>query len=327
MPIFFRLSSFALAFVFCAGTATAAIDAFPPPVVVVYPFTVSGNTTVAGAGGNVAVLLAEKLQALGGVEVKPFTPGTERRDYLTAAQKQNADYYVSGFLTPIGSEVSLITQVVSIYGGTVVWSNTSTIRTYADALAEASDLHEAILRHAGRSLSSLGAPPPASTPEAPTKDAAGVNLSKAFGRHRKDQTVAAAPTPAADGSALLSAVGGGADATSRDYAAKSLAASLAKNASLRATAVNVTAADAAAHAGDLCKANATAKTLYASTLDIDAGHGVALDVTAYDCSGKKLRENRATTTIGKRDTVQRAIDRVTAQAIDAIVRAQATAKP
>jgi len=183
-----------------AGTVplgSAATDLFPEPVVVVYPFTVSGSSGTSAVGGNVALLLATRLGELGGVSVKPFTPGTVRADYLTAARGENADYYVTGFLAPIGSEVSLITQVVTTNSGLVVWSSTTTIRTYGDASAQADPLHQAILAHAGRALSAIPVQSAAATPQPATSDAASFNVTRALGRHRKGQAATAAPSPAA----------------------------------------------------------------------------------------------------------------------------------
>jgi hypothetical protein len=176
---------------------SAATDLFPNPVVVVYPFTVSGSSGTSAVGGNVAILLATRLGELGGVTVKPFTPGTVRADYLTAARGENADYYVTGFLAPIGSEVSLITQVVTTNSGLVVWSSTTTIRTYGDASAQADPLHQAILAHAGRALSAIPVQSAAATPQPATSDAASFNVTRALGRHRKGPAATAAPNPAA----------------------------------------------------------------------------------------------------------------------------------
>jgi len=174
---------------------SAATDLFPEPIVVVYPFTVSGSSGTSTVGGNVALLLATRLGELGGLTVKPFTPGTVRADYLTAARGENADYYVTGFLAPIGSEVSLITQVVTTNSGLVVWSNTTTIRTYGDASAQADPLHQAILAHAGRALSAIPVQSAAATPQPATSDAASFNVTRALGRHRKGQPAAATASP------------------------------------------------------------------------------------------------------------------------------------
>jgi len=326
------------------GRATAD-NVFPPPVVVVYPFTVAGDTS-AGAvqtGSNIALLLSNRLAELGGIVVKPFTPGTTRADYLTAAEKQNADYYVTGFLTPIGSEISLVTQVVSIYGGTVVWSSTVTVRTYGDALGQADPLRTGILAHAERSFSAITAQaPPAATPEPVTRDAAGVNLTKALGRHHRD----ASPSPAPSGSpaavaaavavaitprpiaapavALVASVTGAGDPALNSYAANSLVAALRRAGATGAGALAIGAQDAVTHAADLCKANAGARAIYVATLGVAAAPAaVTLDVKAYDCSGKPLGAHGDSEQVGRRDSNQRAIDRAAAKTIDAFLKTTA----
>ncbi len=323
----------------------AADNVFPPPVVVVYPFTVAGDSS-AGAvqtGGNIALLLSNRLAELGGIVVKPFTPGTTRADYLTAAEKQNADYYVTGYLTPIGAEISLITQVVSTYGGTVVWSSTVTVRTYGDALGQADPLRSEILAHAERSFSAITAQAPtAATPEPVTRDAAGVNLTKALGRHHRD----ASPSPAPSGSpaavavavaitprpiappnvALVASVSGTGDPALNSYAANSLVAALRRAGATGAGALAIGAHDAVAHAADLCKANTGARSIYVATLGVAAAPApaaVTLDVTAYDCSGKPLGAHGDSEQLGRRDTDQKAIDRAAAKTIDAFLKTTA----
>ncbi len=316
--------------------AGAAPQIFTPPVVVVYPFTVSGSAMSPQVGGDVALLIANKLDALGGLDVKPFTPGTGRPDYLTAAEKQNADYYVAGFLTPIGAEVSLIVQVVSTYGGTVEWSSTSTIRTYNDAVAQADGIHDAILRHAERSLASLGAPPPPSTPEPTGKDAAGFSLNRILGRkHRgvtapepspspKTATVAtiAKPQLSVQPGALVTNVGGSAPNDVRSYAATALAEALRRNGVPRAGGIPVDASDAVARASDLCKANGSAlETLYTSSLAVDPQtNEISLDVSAYDCGGKRLGTQHVSASTGRRENVRDAVTRAASQAIAALVK-------
>jgi hypothetical protein len=346
----------ALLLAFDARGARGADGTLPVPVVVVYPFTVSGNTTDPQAGGNVAVLLSTRLQSLGGVTVKPFTPGTQRPEFLTAALAQNADYYVTGFLTPIGSDVSLITQVVSTYGGTVIWSNTATIRTYEDALGQADGLRSAILNHAERGLASI-AEAPAASPEPHSSDAAGVNLTRAFGRHRRvssarataspapaatsastsvASTVAAAtPTPAVpsapavvavagvpkNAGAMVANVGGAADASLRIYAGNALASAL-RRAGVPGGTIAVTGAEAVENAVQLCRANPGSGSLYVATLattDVNA-YAVMLDVTAYDCTGKVIGTQHDTEPIGKRVSVQNAVDRAASKIVQAFAK-------
>jgi hypothetical protein len=167
----------------------AAITGFTPPVVVVYPLTVTSGADPE-AGANIAVLLAQRLSQAGGLKVKPYPPGTKRADFLTTANTLGADYYITGFLTPLGDQVSLVTQIVSCASGTVIFSNTTLVRTYEEAGGQSDILHEALLRHAGRGFASLENPQPKDTP-VPTPPAKNeTNLTGLFKRKKK-----ATPTP------------------------------------------------------------------------------------------------------------------------------------
>jgi outer membrane biosynthesis protein TonB len=162
------------------------------PVVVVYPLTV-GSGMDAEAGASVAVLLAQKIGQAGDVIFKPYPPGTKRQDFQTAAAAIGADYYITGFLTPLGDEVSLVTQIVFVSSGTVVTSSTSLVKTYGDAGNQADYLHDAILHHAGRALAALDRPPTNDTPAPkPEKDEA--NLSGLF-KHKKKTPATPTPEP------------------------------------------------------------------------------------------------------------------------------------
>ncbi len=177
------------------------------PVVVVYPLTVTGSVASADTGSSVATAIANKLVELGGITVKPYVAGTPRQQYLTAAVAQDADYYITGYITPLGSEVSVVEQVVSTRSGSIVYSTTAFARTYADAVGPTDLLREAILHHAGRGMASLNAPPPSPSPAALGSNG-GVNISKAFGRHRKGAPAAAtSPSPGPAGASTASGSG------------------------------------------------------------------------------------------------------------------------
>jgi len=169
-----------------------AISALPPPVVVVYPLTASGGADPE-TGASIAVTIAERLSVGGTILVKPYPPGTQRADFQNAAIALGADYYISGFLTPLGDQISMVTQVVSVASGTVITSSTAFVRTYADAGAQADSLHEAILRHAGRALATLDAPP-RQTPAPNPSEKNEANISGLF-KKKKKSTPAATPTP------------------------------------------------------------------------------------------------------------------------------------
>jgi hypothetical protein len=134
----------------------------PPPRVVVFPLTVNGDAQK-DAGERLAVLFAQQL-ADNGIKVVPPVPETPRSEFLTAARKLGCDYYVTGFLTPLGAEVSVVEQVVSTTSGTIVASNSAQFLTYSDASGQGAILAKAIFSHAERALASLEENAPAATP-------------------------------------------------------------------------------------------------------------------------------------------------------------------
>ncbi|MBV9646049.1 MAG: hypothetical protein JO043_01125 [Candidatus Eremiobacteraeota bacterium] len=198
---FVLTSTFAVALGLQPGAAQ--VTTLPAPTVVVYPFTVGGNANP-DASGRMALLFATRLTQAGGLNVKPATPGIQRAQFLQFAKAQGADYYVTGYLTPLGDSVSLLDQVVSTYSGIVVWSNTTEIQTYADASGQADLIRDAILRHAGRTLAALDqpAPIPQSTPAPTSSNRAGqANLSGLFRRRSRATPAprpAGSPPPAAN---------------------------------------------------------------------------------------------------------------------------------
>ena len=308
-----------------AGMACALLGADPgglqAPSVVVYPLTTQGQTP-AQAGGNVALLLATKLSQLGGVEVKPFTPGTTRPDFLTAAVSAGADYYVTGYLTPVGNEVSLIIQVVSVQSGSVVFSNSATVRTYADVVAQADSLKAAILHHANRGMPAVSEVAPAAT-SPPIATGGSVNLTKALGRHAQRES--------AGGSlpwGLVVNVDGDAPASDRSAAQNAFSAAL-HAAGLQGEILPVSAADAARNATSLCKANPGSVGLFSGTL-AEQKQAVDLTITVAGCDGATVATQSSTQATSAKGGVNAAIERAAqadAVALSAAVKPLAAASP
>lgn len=171
--------------------------------VVVFPLTVNGDAQK-DSGNRLAVLIAQQM-AENGVKVVAPTPGTQRKDFLDVARQLGCDYYVTGFITPLGQEVTVVEQVVSTISGTVVFSNSAQLLTYADANGQGALLAGAVLRHAGRGLASLGeAPANVSTP-AP-KESNEANLTGIFKRKPKAKAKASpSASPAAAAATLAQA--------------------------------------------------------------------------------------------------------------------------
>ena len=199
-----RLLGLALALMISAVPLMGAVDLRPELVVIVYPLTATTGTNPE-AGSNVAILFSTRMAEGGGLTIKPPTPGTDRADYLAAARKQNADYYITGYLTPLGDDISMLAQVVSTFSGTVVFSTTTVVRTYAEAGGQADVLRDAILRHAGRDQGTADQPPPSSTPapsEAPHEGTL-ANITNIFHHTKKASTPTPAPSTTPAPSALL----------------------------------------------------------------------------------------------------------------------------
>ncbi len=188
---------FAVLLAFTLGAAPPA-SILGTPVLIVYPFAANGGDVNREAGSRLAVAIATQIADLGGVEVRPPIAGTDRQDYLDTARRGGADYYIAGYITPLGDGVSLVEQLVSTQTGIVVYSNTAQVRTYSDAVGQGDVLREALLRHHTRNLGAYAAPPPAATPTraAAAGPAARANIGRLFGRKKREQASPAAPKPA-----------------------------------------------------------------------------------------------------------------------------------
>ena len=114
------------------------------PLVVVYAFDTSTDLK-AGTGEAAAHLFTQQMNADGGVDTIEAPATTKRADYLKYATGVNADYYVSGYMTPLGNGVSLVEQVVSTRSGTIVYGQTAQIESFPDATAQATMIHDGII--------------------------------------------------------------------------------------------------------------------------------------------------------------------------------------
>jgi TolB-like protein len=175
---------------------------FAKPSVIVYPFTASASSIDREASSRLATIIASRMAETGQVSVIPPPPGTERKDYLSVARAHNADYYVSGYISPLGNGVSLVEQVVSTTTGIVLFSQSGQINTYNEASGQGDDLATFISRHANRGLAAIGTAPPQASPTPSATGGPEANLGKLFGRKKKP---AATPKPTPKPSAAANA--------------------------------------------------------------------------------------------------------------------------
>jgi hypothetical protein len=188
-----------LAILIVTFLALPMLAATPPPLytkpnVIVFPFTSNGSSIDREASSRLATIIATSMANTGLVTVTPPPPGTERKDYLTVARAHNSEYYVSGFMSPLGNGVSIVEQVVSTATGIVVFSQSTQLVTYTDAAGQGDDLAAFVSRHANRGFAAIGTPPPAASPTPAASNGPEANLGKLFGRKKK---AAATPKPTA----------------------------------------------------------------------------------------------------------------------------------
>jgi hypothetical protein len=93
---------------------TAAAPAFTiVPTVVVYPL--AGSPALdRETSARIMTTLANQIAQGGLIKVVPPSTSVERANYLANARSLGASYYVTGFLTPLGSGASVVEQVVSV---------------------------------------------------------------------------------------------------------------------------------------------------------------------------------------------------------------------
>jgi hypothetical protein len=166
------------------------------PVVLIYPFDSVGGLD-AKVGTQLASIFSKEFTQGGHVKLLPTPSNVARADYLTTAQRDHADYYVSGYATPIGDGLSVVMQVVSVSGGgVIVFSQTSQLYGVNDAQSLALTAHDAILQLAGVNVSVNTTESSSSAPSPqPTKNGASFNLNNLFGHHGSQVSRTATPQP------------------------------------------------------------------------------------------------------------------------------------
>ncbi len=277
------------------------------PVIVIYPFTVNGDADK-DAGGKLATIFASSISQSGGIAVKPTTSGVARQDFLTDAKRLGADYYISGFITPLGNEVALVEQVVSTFSGTVVYANTAQIVTYADASAQAQVIRTAVLGHSGRVVAEYNRPvaEPSTGPTASSGKE--VNIVGLFRRHPKRPVPGSAvgrSAPRSLRSVTVVRVGGSAPPAERGAASRALVGSFKRLADARLSAI--VSEDVAKDAAGICGAERNISVASGSlTLEqtrFRRGSRAAFTLRVYTCDGSLLFQDTA-----RNASIERAVD-------------------
>ncbi len=261
----------------------AAAPAFTfVPTVIVYPLASSPELD-REANARIVGTLATQIAQGGSVKVVPAKTGVDRQNYLADARSVGANYYVTGFMTPLGSGASVVEQVVSTTSGTLVFSVTNYITNLAEIADQGDQLRAGILERASRGIQAFAAPPPSnSTPEPQATNGADVNVNKLLHRRNAPAAAAVALAPPPNATLAILAIGGAADADQRAAAATAIAGAF-QQAGRKAVIVTATAPSNA-----VCTSN-DATSLVEAWLDTPppnaANANSTLRLIAYDCAG------------------------------------------
>lgn len=296
-----------------APTAPPAVQSLP--IIVVYPFGASSDIP-AGDGGKAADLFVQVMNNDGGLDAIGAPASVKKDDYLSYARKVDADYYVTGYMTPLGNGVSLVEQVVSTRSGTMIFGQTSQIDSFADASSQAITIHDGIIaqENAFKQQYQQAQATATATPLPNNQANLGKGLAGLAGlfRHNKsqDKQLAVAVTKPSKG-VIVAHVSGAIPEKNLSSATSDLTAALDRF--YHTSATTVSGSNVSAQANGICGSNRN-NSIAAGTLSAKSyrrGFATHTDWTfvldVYTCWGAKLSEESATAPSLK-DAVDRAVD-------------------
>jgi hypothetical protein len=281
------------------------------PVVVIYPFDVQTGVDPR-LGQAIAQILTQEMTAAGGINVLPVPQNVKRADFLTNARTGHADFYISGYVTPVGDRASVVEQVVSVESGVILFSQTAQVGTVADVASQSLLAREQILAFVGRATQNVETQP-ANTPAPTSTNGAkmpiqglGSIVSSVF-KHSKGSEHTPAPAPVVKPSRGIIV----APLTASGYiAAADLASALhelyfALNTRFNAQMSGVTTANVAQATDVICGSNRD-NTIATGALHETREHNkpqISFDLVVYTCFGAVLGQ-----AAGKGATIKSAVD-------------------
>ncbi len=145
------------------------------PTVEIFPFEVQTGSSPK-LGDAIAQILAQEMVAAGGITVRAIPAGVKRADFLDVARAAKADFYISGYVTPVGESAAVVEQVVSVDSGVILFSQTAQVSSVADVASQSLLARAQILSFVGRGTQNVGAQT-ANTPAPTSTNGAQVKIS------------------------------------------------------------------------------------------------------------------------------------------------------
>lgn len=295
------------------------------PSVLVYPFDVQTGVD-SKIGTAIATILAQEMVQAGGISVLPVPQGVARKDFLQTARSQHADFYISGYVTPVGDSASVVEQVVSVDSGVILFSQTAQVSSVEEVASQSLLARAQILAFVGRATENVDAQSSA-TPAPSSTNGAKMNIQGVGGIvdsvfHHKGRGVGASPSPTPAvkpqrGVIVTPMVATGTVPVPPSVLASANAELIAAFGRVYQTQSSNVSSNLAQAADSICGSNRD-NTIAGSSLSVVyPKHGkmnVSVALSIYTCFGAVLD-----TTTGTGDSVK--------SAVDAAVKAYATAHP
>lgn len=184
-------------------SAAPALPGTNQPIVLIYPFEAPSDLDPR-YGTAIAQIYGQVMSQTGGVTVLAIPSGIKREDYQKYAHVQHADYYVSGYIQPIGQGAAIVAQVVDVSSEISVYSATAQVSNVQDVGSQALTARTVILQAAGIDRPDLNAGP-ATSPTPQNSSGASVPLSNVLTDLFKGKK--GKPTPAPTAASLKPARG------------------------------------------------------------------------------------------------------------------------
>lgn len=279
------------------------------PTVLIYPFEVQTGADPR-LGIAIAQILSQEMANAGGIAVLSVPQGIKRPEFLDNARASHADFYISGYVTPVGDSAAVVEQVVSVESGVILFSQTAQVSSVADVASQSLLARSEILAFVDRNTESVGTQT-ASTPAPRSTNGANVPIqgigsivSSVF-KH-KGPTHTPTPGPAAKPSRgiIVAPVTGAGAASSTDLsnASHQLYFSLNNHFNTQMTSVTSSVAQSA---DAICGSDRN-NTIATGTLEqTPAKHGSTVTFTlfVYTCFGAALAQE-----VGKAGSIKTAVD-------------------
>lgn len=315
----------------CSSIGLAAATPPPPPPptpapplagqnpsVVVYPFDVQTGADPK-IGIAIAQILGQEMVAAGGINVPPVPQGVKRSDFLQYAHNANADFYISGYVTPVGDSAAVVEQVVSVESGVILFSQTAQVSSVADVASQSLLARSQILAFVGRGTQTVQAqstntPAPTSTngAQVPLKGIASI-VDSVFKHGHGSRTPTPGPTTKPPRGVIVAPVGASGYVAAADLtnATHELYFALNRAFTTTMTSASVAPADVGRYADQICGENRD-NTIASGTVQVAPAHHGKQDVTftlaVYTCFGAALEHET-----GKGSSIKSAVDAAVAE--------------